>query len=126
MTTVVDSGVLIDLLRGDERARLALARAADGDDLWGVVVTRTEVIAGMRSSERAATMRLLDQLAWLDIDVALADAAGSLARTWRRSMPGVGVTDYLIAAGVERLGARLMTLNVRHFPMFDGLEPAYV
>ena len=126
MTTVVDSGVLIDVLRGDDRARTALGQAADKGDLWGVVVTRTEVIAGMRSPERAATMRLLDQLGWLEVDVALADAAGTLARTWRRSQPGVGVTDYLIAAGAQYLGAKLLTVNVRHFPMFEGLEPAYV
>jgi predicted nucleic acid-binding protein len=89
------------------------------------VVTRTEVIAGMRSAERVPTMRLLDQLSWLEVDIALADAAGALARSWRRSQPGVGATDYLIAAGVERLGARLLTVNVRHFPMIEGLKPAY-
>ena len=125
MTTVIDSGVLIDFLRGDQRALDALDRAADEGDLWGVVITRTEVIAGMRSSERTATMRLLDQLAWLEIDVALADSAGVLARSWRRSHPGVGAADYLIAAGIQRLGARLLTVNVRHFPMIENLRPAY-
>jgi predicted nucleic acid-binding protein len=31
----------------------------------------------------------------------------------------------VIAATAERLGLPLATLNVRHFPMFEGLEPAY-
>jgi len=125
VTSVVDTGVLIDFLRGDDRARTALRQAAADGDIWGVVVTRSEVIAGMRSAERAATMRLLDHLAWLEVDVALADAAGNFARTWRRATPGVDVVDFLIAAGAERLGARLITVNVRHFPMFEGLRPAY-
>ena len=125
MTTVVDTGILIDFLRGDDRARMALEQAAANGDLWGVVVTRAEVISGMRSQERAATMRLLDQLAWLEIDTALADAAGKLARMWRRALPGVDIVDYLIAAGTDRLGARLLSVNVRHFPMLEGLQPAY-
>ena len=32
---------------------------------------------------------------------------------------------YLIAAAVQTLDARLLTLNVRHFPMIPGLLPAY-
>jgi len=34
-------------------------------------------------------------------------------------------TDYLVAAAARSVGADLVTLNVRHFPMFEGLEPAY-
>ena len=33
--------------------------------------------------------------------------------------------DYLVAATSIVLGAPLLTTNVRHFPMFEGLEPAY-
>jgi predicted nucleic acid-binding protein len=31
----------------------------------------------------------------------------------------------VIAATAEQLGLPLATLNVRHFPMFPELEPAY-
>ena len=126
MRTVLDSSVLIDHLRGDARARRAIAeRVATGEQLWGIVITRAELIAGMRSSERAATFALLDRLRWLDVDVDVSDDAGALARRYRRSHPGLDLADCLIAAGTERLGARLLTQNVRHFPMFEGLEPAY-
>jgi predicted nucleic acid-binding protein len=33
--------------------------------------------------------------------------------------------DYLIAAAAQSIGATLVTLDVRHFPMFADLEPAY-
>ena len=126
MRVVLDSSVVIDHLRGDERAHDAIAdRVADGDQLWGIVVTRAEVIAGMRSAERHATLLLLDRLRWLEIDVELADDAGVLARRYRRSHPGLQLADCLIAAGTIRLGARLFTQNVRHFPMIPDLEPAY-
>ena len=35
------------------------------------------------------------------------------------------VTDYLVAAAAEQLGARACTTNLRHFPMFPDLEAPY-
>lgn len=126
MRLVCDTSVLVDLLRGDPRALTLLEeRVVAGDELWGVVATRSEVLAGMRSRERSATHALLDSLQWLDVDVEVADRAGELARRYRRSHSGVELPDYLVAAGTELLGATLVTLNVRHFPMFPGLEPPY-
>jgi predicted nucleic acid-binding protein len=37
----------------------------------------------------------------------------------------IGVADLVIAATAVRLGLPLATLNLRHLPMFEGLEPAY-
>lgn len=126
MRVVCDTSVLVDFLRGDVRAISVLEEAATiGDELWGVVVTRTELVAGMRTDERHPTRALLDSLRWREIDLELADRAGELARRHRRSHPGVEVPDYLVAAGAELLGASLLTLNVRHFPMFPELEPPY-
>lgn len=126
MRVVCDTAVLIDFLRGDRRAvSLLTERATDGDELWGIVVTRSELLAGMRSSERRPTQQLLDSLRWQEIDLGLADRAGELARRYRRSHSGVELVDYLVAAGTEALGATLLTLNVKHFPMFPDLEPAY-
>jgi predicted nucleic acid-binding protein len=123
---VLDSSVLIDHLRGNPGAKAAVSeRIRSGDQLWGIVVTRAEVLAGMRSNERIATSRLLDTLAWLDIDLDIADEAGALARRFRKSHPGLQLADCLIAAGTRRLGASLLTQNVRHFPMFEGLERAH-
>jgi predicted nucleic acid-binding protein len=125
MISVVDSSVLIDLLRGHQPALQALEAVAADSELWGVVVCRTEVIAGMRPRERTATLALLDGLTWLDVDPPLADAAGELARRFHRAHSGIDVVDYLIAAAVQRLEARLLTTNVRHFPMLAGLQAAY-
>jgi len=123
---VVDSSVLIDVLRGDPAPASVLAKhLRAGDEVWGVVVTRTEVLAGMRSSERVPTERLLAEPRWLEVDADLADAAGRLARRFRASHAGIGLADFLIAAGVARLEARLLTRNVRHFPMIPDLEAAY-
>lgn len=126
MLLIVDTSVLIDHLRNDPRAVERLVSAAEGgDELWSVAVVRTEVLAGARSGEETEILELFARLRWLDVTATLADAAGDLASTYRRSHSGVDTVDYLIAAGVQELGAELLTLNVRHFPMFPDLQPAY-
>lgn len=126
MTVVVDTSVLIDHLRGDRRARDLLAGAArSGTRLAGSVLTRVEVLAGMRPEERAPTLRLLDTIDWVAVDQDLADQAGALARRYLRSHPGVDTVDYVIAATALALGAELWTCNVKHFPMIDRLTTPY-
>ena len=126
MNLVVDTSVLIDHLRGHPPAVELLKRSvADGHELWSISVVRTEVLIGLRRGEEAATHRLLDQLAWLDVDVALCDRAAALGRPYLRSHPGIDVVDFVLAAAVQELGGRLLTSNVRHFPMLPDLEAAY-
>ena len=126
MRLVLDSSVVVDQLRDHPGATKLIAdRVRVGDQLWGVVITRAEVLAGMWPAEREATMPLLDLMRWLDIDVDLADEAASLVRQYRKSHQGLQLADCLIAAAVRRLGASLLTQNVRHFPMLEGLERAY-
>ena len=126
MLLVVDTSVLIDHLRGDERAVRRLRAAVESrDELWSATVVRTEILAGARPKEEAAIIELLDGLRWMEITVEVADSAGRLAARYLRSHPGVDTVDYLIAACAQKLDATLLTLNVRHFPMFPYLEPAY-
>ena len=126
MNLLVDTSILVDHLRSDARAHAMLAAATQGgDELWGSVVSRAEVIRGMRSPERARTMILLDAISWLDVTQAIADRAGELARAYRRSHRGVDLADFLIAAAAEEVHGRLVTRNVKHFPMFPDLEPPY-
>ena len=126
MRFVCDTSVLIDYLRGDGRAiDLLDSHATDGHELWAVVVTRAELLAGMRSAERIATHRLFEVLSWVDVDVAVADRAGEMARRHRPSNRGIDLADYLIAAGTELIGASLLTTNVRHYPMIPDLQPPY-
>ncbi len=126
MAIVVDTSVHIDHLRGDERARAALRQAVDsGERLAASVLTKVEVLAGMRTSEERATRRLLESLDWIDVSDDLAERAGMFANQFLPSHPGVDPVDYVIAATAEYVDARLWTRNIKHFPMFPGLEPPY-
>lgn len=126
MTVLVDSSVLVDHLRGDARAvDLLESLFVENGRVWAATPTRTEILAGVRDSERPSMVDVFGLLSWVDIGVEIADAAGELARQFRRSHSTIDTTDYLIAAAASAIGARLITLNVRHFPMFEGIEPAY-
>jgi predicted nucleic acid-binding protein len=123
MSVLLDSDVLVDYLRG---------LPAAGSFVGGLAVTptcsevtRVEVLRGMRSSERRATERFLATIRWVGVDEQVSALAGDLGRRFRRSHGALGVADLVIAATAERHKLPLATLNVRHFPMFPGLEPAY-
>jgi predicted nucleic acid-binding protein len=126
VSVVIDADVLIGVLRDVPGAHQAVAEARLRDPrMLSVTPVRVEVLRGMRPGEEQATMALLEQFDWVTVDVALADRAGEFGRTYRRSHQGIEIVDLLVAAASERFGADLLTRNVRHFPMFPGLRPAF-
>jgi predicted nucleic acid-binding protein len=126
MSVVVDADVLIDTLRGGASAIAAIIDAKrQHDRILSITPVRAEVLRGMLPGEEDATARLIALLEWVPVDVEMADRAGELGRVYRRSHSVIDVTDLLIAAAVERHEAELLTRNVRHFPMFPELKPAF-
>lgn len=124
MKTVFDSTVLIAHLRGDDRAT-ALLIARRREERLVSVVSRVEIEGGMRSAERADVARLFGVVTMVPVSDAIAQRAGAHLRAHRRSHQGIDLADYLIAATVDVHDAVLATLNVKHFPMFEGLRPAF-
>jgi predicted nucleic acid-binding protein len=123
---LLDTSVLIDHLRGHAACSAWLhGEAAGGASLWSPTVVRTETLAGMRPREAKATYKLLDAIEWHDLTIAIADRAGTLARTYLRSHPGIDTVDYLVAASALELGATLATKNLKHYPMFKFLGAPY-
>lgn len=79
----------------------------------------------MRPSEEAATREVIDTITWVEVDASSAEVAGALGRRYLRSHPGIQIADLIVAALAQSLGAELMTTNVKHYPMFEGLRPPY-
>jgi predicted nucleic acid-binding protein len=123
---VLDTSVLIDVLRGDREARRALSAATEaGEQFAASMVTKVEILQGMRSSERTAVRRVLAVLHLVALDDDVADLAGEFGRRYRASHRGIDVPDFVIAATAAHLDAPLWTRNVKHFPMFEGLTTPY-
>lgn len=62
---------------------------------------------------------------WYPVFEPVTTLAGELGRLWRPGHSGIDAADLVIAATTQLTGAHLATLNVRHFPMFEGLQAAY-
>jgi predicted nucleic acid-binding protein len=122
VTDVLDASVAIDYLRGRAEA-LEVVEASD--ELLASEITRYEVLAGTRPGEEEPTEDLLALPSWIDVDETIARRAAALAREFRHSFSGVEDADYLIAATAIEVGGRLLTTNVKHFPMLPNLRPAY-
>jgi predicted nucleic acid-binding protein len=113
---LLDTTVLIDVLRGAPAAQRVLAmRLGELPYVCGINVE--EVWRGLRPSEVEDAGRLVDALPLAELGNAEAKRAGG----WRRDYAAQGVTlsqaDCLIAAAAVGVGARLATGNPRDFPM---------
>lgn len=123
---VIDTSILIDHLRGDPRARAVLSEAVEaGQRLAASVLTRIEVLAGMRPGEETATYRLLAIFDWVAVDEGIAERAGEMARRYLRAYPGIDLVDFAIAATAEILATPLWTRNIKHFPMVEDVRDPY-
>jgi predicted nucleic acid-binding protein len=123
VSRVFDTSVLIDVLR-NHPAAVEYARSV-GELPTCSEVTRVEVMRGLRSAERASAEQLFQAIRWLPLDEPTARRAGELGRRWERHLPGISLADLVVAATAKQLDADLATTNVRHFPMFQGLQPPY-
>jgi predicted nucleic acid-binding protein len=123
---LVDSDVLIAHLRGSTAARDWLVEARSCGRLAVSVVSIVEIVGGMRSAERREVWRLFSAFRVEPATEIVARRAGELMRQYRRSHRGIGLGDYLLAATADVNGLQLVTLNVRHFPMFTNLRAPFV
>jgi predicted nucleic acid-binding protein len=119
---LLDTGVVLRHLRGQQRTIQLLRTLGKLDRLSIAAVTRLEVHAGMQPHERYATQKLLSRLATYDLDRDLADRAGDLIATCRSAGHGLSVPDAIIAATAIGHKLTLVTLNWADFAPIAGLR----
>jgi predicted nucleic acid-binding protein len=123
---LLDTSVAIDHLRGTPAAVELLLRLVDEEEpVLASEIVRFELLGGARADELDALEQFLSVLSWIPVDEGIARTAGTLAQQHRGAHSGIDDADYLIAATSLLLDAELLTTNVRHFPMFEGLQAAY-
>jgi predicted nucleic acid-binding protein len=123
---LLDTSVAIDHLRGIQQATDLLRQLLDDEQpVFSSEVVRFELLAGVRDKEVDALEQFCSAFTWIPVNEGISRAAGDLAQRHRRAYSGIDAADYLIAATALVLGAEVLTTNIRHFPMFAGLRPAY-
>ncbi|MGH8924698.1 MAG: PIN domain-containing protein [Acidimicrobiia bacterium] len=116
---LLDSTVLIDVLRGRPAVHRIRAMKRQGDQPWICVISVEEIWRGLRSAEETSARRLFKGLRLAPLGV----EEGVQAGTWRRQFAEQGIAlhqaDCLIAAAAARVGGRLATGNPDDFPMSE-------
>lgn len=119
-TYLLDTSVIIDALNNKRgRRELLLGLVKQGHLLAGCPINVTEVYAGLRPKEEAATEEFLRSLEYYHLTWPVARLAGLLKRDHSRKGTTLTVADATIAAVALIHELTLMTDNVKDFPMKD-------
>ena len=123
---LVDTDVLIDFLRGREQAVSFVSLESDRIILSSIVVAElyAGVWGGKGDTEQSTLERFLSLFRIVHVTAAIARLGGLYKRDYGRSH-GVSLADAVVAATATLENAELKTLNVKHYPMFDAIQPAY-
>jgi len=120
---VVDTDVVIDFLRGDDKAITFIGKFSSHIILSSIVIA--ELYAGVKGTDELSVLsNFVSLFRIVSIDSDIAKAGGLYKRDFGKSH-GVGLADAILAATADKENAELKTLNVKHYPMIKGLEPAY-
>lgn len=123
MSVLLDTCILIDYLRGKDRAVDYLESLEVAPTIS--VITIMELTAGVKGRQEEGQMaELFAALNVIDVSVTVAEEAGRLLGQFSRSH-AIDPPDALIAATASCHELDLVTHNLKHFPMFKGLKRPY-
>ena len=118
---VIDTDILIDHLRGMEKAKEYLREIEEGKVRTAIsVITEAELAAGQSMKDSSVQMkvkRLLNILEKVEVTSKIAWRAGEIKRNYKSRL-----MDALIAATALEFNSKLVTRNVKHYEMIGDLE----
>jgi len=118
---VLNTDVLIEIVRGDRRVQEWLA-SVESLVIGIPVIVWMEIMLGARDKQEQGA--LAEQLARYPV-LHLESGDSESARQWFEQFHlshGVGILDCLIAAIAIRLGNPFYTFNLKHFQVMPGLD----
>lgn len=122
-SVLLDTCIVIDYLR----QRTEAVEFVHGLSSAPVItaVTAMELYVGVKGEKEERILdTLIENTEVLDITGDIGIQAGKHLKTYRPSH-SVDVVDALIAATAEIRELELVTLNLKHFPMFESLQRPY-
>lgn len=116
-SVLVDTDILINFLRGREKAKDYLLSLLEEATIYCSVISIAEIHAGMKEHEREKTTELIDSLNIVDINREIAEKSGKYKREEKKQI--LELDDCFVAATAFIKGAILATGNGKHYPMED-------
>ena len=120
---IVDTDVTIDFLRGEKKAVSYFKSMSEFMCFSSITVA--EIYSGIKDQkEENEIKQLFSIFPQVAVTNEIARLAGKLVNQYRPSRR-IEIPDAIIAATCIISDANLSTLNIKHYPMFDGLKPPY-
>ena len=120
---LLDTDVIVDFLRGHEKAVEFINKYNARIILSSIVVA--ELYAGVRGDEEQTILKdFVSLFRIVPVSAEIGRTGGLYRRDFGKSH-GISLADAILAATAEAENAELRTLNTKHYPMFISLRPAY-
>ncbi len=114
---IIDTNILIDILRDKKKANFLDPFISKGQILCSVL-TKSEILAGVREKEREDTEKLISKIAHIEVSYEIANIAGEYLNKYLKSFD-IDIVDAIIAASAKVIGGIVVTKNIKHYPMSD-------
>ncbi len=117
---LVDSDILIWILRGNESIKNKFLRLVDefGPKLYITPIQIAEIFTGLRETEKIDTALFLDSFPCLVIDDKIGKLAGEFLQIYTKSHR-ITLADAIIGSCAKSFSLKLWTLNKKHYPMIS-------
>ena len=116
---LIDTDVLIWILRGNKKYSDLLISLKDNDALSISTVSIGEIYKNLFPSELIKTENFLNEFQIWDVTTSIAKQAGLYYQQYSKQFKNLNLTYCLIAATVTVSNLTLVSLNIKHFPMND-------
>ena len=116
---LIDTDVLVDHLRGVDKAYRFMQEIESREStIFYSVISKAEIYSGIMPEEEESAASLFEAMEEVPIDGPTAEDAGRYRKAFLPSHRLL-LPDALIAASAKNVGAILVTLNKKHYPMTD-------
>lgn len=122
MRYVIDTSVIIDLLRGGSIWQKFIGEIDDNSSLMISAVTVFELFSGLSTKDAQVAKKIehfLKNFEIIGVDYEIGILAGTIFRDIARDLE---VPDYIIAASALTVRATVVTLNKKHFEKIPSLS----
>lgn len=122
MTHLLDSDVLIWIFRGNSKIVKRVESLASGKPQAVSVLSVAEIYKNLFPSEVVLIEAFFSTSALLAVDPEIAKLGGLFWRDYHKALASLSLIDCLIAATAKIHELRLVTCNIRHFPMLKKAD----